>query len=663
MERRFRTVPRYEIESLKPNSTWETIAAANGSNYVTAALKDGIEHPVGMCLQDAGWRWGPWLSHGKTAYRPTESVTWREYFDKITTNAPAPDWAFDQEDVRVSLVWGSQILQHVAQNVRQAENRIVMAEKMATLSSALLDTPWPKAPLDEAWRTLLLSQHHDCWIVPYNRRFDRTWAENVALWTESTRKTSDDVIADSSKNFCSHSQIGGAQTITVFNTTAFARAECAAVELPSGWSSAKMLDSSHHEVISQLIVENSKTNILFRALTPPLGFNTYQLQKGSVQLQVGATATIDGNGMARMESDFYSMLLDPKKGGTIVELTAKKLGGKNLVADGVGAVLNEARGFFPKQARFYSTTNAAAEIQIIETGPLEISVKISGQIADNHVDQWIIMHEGEPRIDFKTRMDWKGEQEIGAKPAPGGFQATDDRKAFYDDRCKLRVLFPFALKNEKIFKDAPFAVTESHLTNTFFDRWSEIKNNIVLHWVDACDASSGIGIALFTDQTTSYSSAPGEPLGLTAQYSGTALWGRNYSLNGPTELRYALLPHAGDWQRARIWAAADEWNEPLFALTNAVEAGGQSLLSIDGDALEVPTMRVVDGKVVVRLFNPSREAVSATLYYNGKIQRAEMVQLNGEAIHSLTLQKDSSGHAMFTASLPKFGVGTIRITP
>jgi alpha-mannosidase len=61
---RIPTVPRYAVETLFPGKTWETIAANNSSSYIKAAQQYGIEHPVGMCLQDAGWRFGPWLRDG-----------------------------------------------------------------------------------------------------------------------------------------------------------------------------------------------------------------------------------------------------------------------------------------------------------------------------------------------------------------------------------------------------------------------------------------------------------------------------------------------------------------------------------------------------------------------------------------------------------------------
>src|SRR5579871_6701329 len=61
-------VPRYACEALQPGSCWQTIAWHNSPEYIEACVKQGIAHPVGMCLQDAGWRGGPWL--GRAAKGP-----------------------------------------------------------------------------------------------------------------------------------------------------------------------------------------------------------------------------------------------------------------------------------------------------------------------------------------------------------------------------------------------------------------------------------------------------------------------------------------------------------------------------------------------------------------------------------------------------------------
>ena len=85
-------VPRYATEQLDPASTWKTNAPDNAPAYIKAALDAGIAHPVGMCLQDAGWVHGPRL--GKDAYQPTEYVTWRGYFENRADHNPDAGLAF-----------------------------------------------------------------------------------------------------------------------------------------------------------------------------------------------------------------------------------------------------------------------------------------------------------------------------------------------------------------------------------------------------------------------------------------------------------------------------------------------------------------------------------------------------------------------------------------
>lgn len=75
--------------------------------------------------------------------------------------------------------------------------------------------------IDEAWRTLMLSQHHDCWIVPYNRlNGGKTWAETVTDWTRNTNQKSQRVIDQSLKLMAGQRR---ENKIWVFNTLAVER--------------------------------------------------------------------------------------------------------------------------------------------------------------------------------------------------------------------------------------------------------------------------------------------------------------------------------------------------------------------------------------------------------------------------------------------------------
>lgn len=68
---RLTTVPRYACEDLQPGSCWQSISWFNTKDYIHKCLDTGIQHPVGMCIQDAawshGWDKGPWLGQDTTA--------------------------------------------------------------------------------------------------------------------------------------------------------------------------------------------------------------------------------------------------------------------------------------------------------------------------------------------------------------------------------------------------------------------------------------------------------------------------------------------------------------------------------------------------------------------------------------------------------------------
>ena len=126
-------VPRYDCEALQDSSVWQTIAWKNSPEYLKACAEAGIENPVGMCLQDAGWKGGPWMGTGR---RNRSAYTlWRDYFNRFLPQAKPKDRPFHQEDVRPALMWGTHVLQIIAQKVRCAENHLVQTEKLCAMAA------------------------------------------------------------------------------------------------------------------------------------------------------------------------------------------------------------------------------------------------------------------------------------------------------------------------------------------------------------------------------------------------------------------------------------------------------------------------------------------------------------------------------------------------
>lgn len=98
-----------------------------------------------MTYQDAGWTNGPWIGYGEKQ-KGTQYILWSDYFDRFAASASKPDYRMSQEDICPGLMWGTQVMQKLAQAIRRAENYLVDAENawLSKISSSH-STPMAKA--------------------------------------------------------------------------------------------------------------------------------------------------------------------------------------------------------------------------------------------------------------------------------------------------------------------------------------------------------------------------------------------------------------------------------------------------------------------------------------------------------------------------------------
>ncbi|EDM36970.1 alpha-mannosidase [Pedobacter sp. BAL39] len=678
------TSPRYAVEALKPGSTWETMASTNSKEYVTAALNDGIKNPVGMCLQDAGWYFGPWLK--KDFYQPTVYTTWKNYFENITKGQKAADWKVGQEDILTSLVWGSQVLQQLAQQVRIAENKLVQAEKIAAIDQLDAHISYPSAAIDEAWRNLMLAQHHDCWIVPYNGKKGDTWADKVVVWTERTC-----FIADSIKNSSATRQRSNRVVyLKVYNTLGSTRRELLTTTLPDEFSANDqfmLTDDTGRELPFQLLKDGK--SILFHARVPAMGYAVFKVEKGNggrkdkaTKVDKSASIAFEVNGDCIMETDNYRIHIDKAKGGTLSSLIAKGLEGKEFVDQGSERKFNELRGNFYNKGGFLSSADTSANITVLEQGPYLISIEIQTSIAGHPVSQVISMYQGAARINCHLEIDWQHNEGIGEFEEKD-YQERSLHKAFYNDQYKLLTLFPLALEKQKIAKDAPFDVTESRLENTFFSTWDSIKNNILLNWVDVVSEDDLYGMAVFADHTTSYAHGADFPLGLTTQYSGKGLWGRNYTIRNATRMNYSMFPHMGTWQQGKVSMENEKIKAPLEVLITSAKPlkFNQSLISVNKGELELSSCTLKGADVYVRVFNASKGVTKGELTLNFDTEHTSFVNLDDTELNPGNIQASGAVRGSNAASgsnvgmvktgnsrniqisLRPFGFTTLKLTP
>lgn len=651
------TVPRYACEKLEKNSTWQTTAWVNSDSYLKDCREAGIEHPVGMCFQDAGWKNGPWLGSGKNTKNNSIYVTWKDYFENISIGKTRDDWHFSQEDMHVNLMWGSQVLQRIAQEVRASENKIIMAEKMSAMAHLANAYTYRQEDMDEAWRTLMLAQHHDSWIVPYNGLDKQgTWADAIKRWTDSTNAIADRIIETSMRSFQNGSFAEGDKEgyLRVYNTLGSRRKETINVLLPSAYadSDIEVCDWKKKEIGCSIEKEGKDIRLLFEVEVPPFGYSTYHIRKKSGKRTLSGSKKVVEKEYV-VENELYKLVFDLSKGGIIKSLIAKKEGNKEFAKQTGEYALGELRGYFYEEGKFRSSTEAPAVITILSDNAHEKKLKIEGEIASHPFTQIITLSRGQKRIDFDLTIHWKKNVGIGE------YKETDwraNRRSYCDDRYKLSILFPVDLRSPRISKNAPFDVCESKLDNTFFGSWDQIKHNIILNWVDLAEQKGDYALALLSDHTTSYSHGEDYPLGLTAQYSGGGLWGPDYKITRPLKMKYALVPHRGKWDEASIATRSDCWNEPLLCTFQSVaQPESKSFIDLQNTGYQLSAAKLQDGKILLRLFNAEGNDKQCKITFNIPLSGVDEVDLNGNIIERKKT-KTRAGKTEIAVSMPRFGI-------
>jgi alpha-mannosidase len=145
------------------------------------------------------------------------------------------------------------------------------------------------------------------------------------------------------------------------------------------------------------------------------------------------------------------------------------------------------------------------------------------------------------------------------------------------------------------------------------------------------------------------------------------LWGRNYSIKGPTDVTYAILPHLGNWSEAGLNMLSDQWNEPVWCEACAAPENGsawmRSLLSVDSDMFSISSIRIENGNVMAHFFNTSDASANRVVRYSAPCNEIDQLELDGRLVERLPVRLGQPDASAFELKLPKLGVGTIRIVP
>ncbi|MDQ6760647.1 MAG: glycoside hydrolase, partial [Acidobacteriota bacterium] len=378
----------------------------------------------------------------------------------------------------------------------------------------------------------------------------------------------------------------------------------------------------------------------------------------------GASARVEADGSVTVETDLYRIRLDPARGGSLSSLFAKQWN-REFCQSGERR-FHEFRGYFIEEKNWASGAAQPAKLEVLESGPIRVTVAVSGLISSIPFRTSLSLTQGEPRIGFHTQFRFEKDTWIGdpweIKPE---LRMTGRRRSEYDDSYKLLALFPAALERAHIYKNAAFDVCKSQNSNTFFQTWDTIKHNIAVNWVDLVDEKEEFGLALLTDHTTSYAHGEDHPLSLVLGWGwDRGFWWCKCPLKGLQEARYSIVPHAGRWDQAALWRRSAEMAEPLLARVSS--GGGQSahpsLVRVESPGLTLTSMTMSGRDLLLRFFNAESPDNDHEISLGIEPKLIELVELDGRVSQRLRPSAAVGGGLKIKLHVPRFGVRTVRLS-
>jgi alpha-mannosidase len=84
------------------------------------------------------------------------------------------------------------------------------------------------------------------------------------------------------------------------------------------------------------------------------------------------------------------------------------------------------------------------------------------------------------------------------------------------------------------------------------------------------------------------------------------------------------------------------------------------LIDVSGTGLEISSVTYEGGDLLVRLFNAEGDNGLKKLSFDGKADKAEMVELNGHKVEDVKMNIGNDSRTTIKISIPKFGIRTLK---
>jgi alpha-mannosidase len=465
--------------------------------------------------------------------------------------------------------------------------------------------------------------------------------------------------------------------LLVYNPLAFARQDVVEATIPLDEGLSVRVIGPDGAVVPSQIVERTggQAHILFLADLPSCGAAAFRVEPRVMPETYDTGLRVDRSGL---ENHRYRIAVDDT--GQITSIVDKadadrsqypdqsQGGGRELLAGPIEyQFLRETPMIFPawnmewrdRKKAPYARLGGPAQIEVVESGPVRVSLRISRTFGGSRFEQQIRLACGGAsdragqgagdRIEFADTIDWR---ETG---------------------CSLKAAFPLTVS-------APEATYNWELGKIRRGNNDPAKFEVPAHqWFDLTDADGSYGVTVLEDckygsdkpadnvlrLTVLFTPRIG-PLDLAFRDQGSQDWGRHHVL-------YGLYGHRGDWREGGSERQALRLNQPprAFRVPAAPGVPGPlgrqlSFVQIDSEQVGLRAMkRAEDGdSIILRVHELwGRPTGEVTLTVGGGITgdgRAVAWETDGleRRVRELEVQDGK-----LTFRMGAFGIVTFEVAP
>lgn len=580
----------------------------------------------------------------------------------------------------------ARMYQHIRNE--QCENLLHRWAEPLAVMAQLEGRPYPLAPMNQAWRYLFDNHTHDCIAgCAVDAVHDNTMHRYEAI-DQLARDTVERSLQHLSlqvdlSDFEKHEL-----AVIAYNPLPFGRSETVTVELdfPNGeWVEDFTIFDGDREVPFQAGTRHTEYRLLVKYLDfaqgiplqrfevsfraedlPPMGYKTFR-----VKYRFGK----------RPGGHLYKDRLTRKYAGSLVP-AALTMENEHLRvafnANGTFDMTDKATGrvyldqhYFEDAAMvgdiwsphtpghdlgIVNTLSNAPRIQLVENGPC---------VATYRVEQRLMLPVGLDREKQVPKAERAPVDLVSEITLRAGARRVDIVTRFENtvEDHMLRVMFPTDLETDAAEGEGAFDVLSRPILPPHTPEHFEppMMNATDIGWCDVSDGTNGL--ALLNEGLTAYQVLPDERRtaslvlvravdtpGLLAMAQKGAQCKRAFAC------RYAVYPHAGDWQTGEVYKQAREHNVGLRVIYTTRHEGHlpqrHAFVSIEPDTLVLSALKPAeqgDG-VALRLFNPTAKAVSGKIVFDRKPSYAALTDLKEDPVADLPID---DGRAVRIEAGPK----------